>query len=377
MSSLPIIFVVGGTGAQGIPIVRGLVEGGKYAVRILTRNAQSARAQELAALSPNISFVEGSFTDENALREGYKGAWGAFINLDGFTVGEKGEGYWAARSYELAVETGIKFFVWGNLDYSYKLSGYKPEFRTGHFDGKGRAGNWILQENRDNKGKPWYKTKAALFTSGPYMEMTIASYTPMSPEVQKDAATGAETVVWRLPLGEGATPHVSLEDCGYYVRWLFDNADRADGMNLAVAIEHVDYADMAAAFTRVTGHPARFEDIDLDTYWRESAFAKRADAPAAVQADPNDPATMTVRQNFSGFWNTWRASGGNRGVITRDYALLDEIFPGRIKSAEEYFRRVDQEERAKGSSLWEKTISAVPILKIHEDAMAGRINRRA
>jgi hypothetical protein len=29
-------------------------------------------------------------------------------------------------------------------------------------------------------------------------------------------------VTWRVPLSEGAVPHVALEDCGYYVRWLFE-----------------------------------------------------------------------------------------------------------------------------------------------------------
>ena len=49
---------------------------------------------------------------------------------------------------------------------------------------------------------------------------------------------------------------MSLEDCGYYVRWLFDHPERANGMDLVVAIDHVAYADLAAAFEKVTGDPA-------------------------------------------------------------------------------------------------------------------------
>ncbi len=55
-------------------------------------------------------------------------------------------------------------------------------------------------------------------------------------------------------------PHVAIEDCGYYARWLFDNTERANGMNLEVAIEHVNYHKHASAFEKVTGQPAR--DID-------------------------------------------------------------------------------------------------------------------
>ena len=41
------IFVIGGTGAQGMPIVRALVADKKYSVRVLTRDSSSPRAQEL------------------------------------------------------------------------------------------------------------------------------------------------------------------------------------------------------------------------------------------------------------------------------------------------------------------------------------------
>ena len=96
------IFVIGGTGAQGMPIVRDLVADGKYSVRVLTRDATSARAQALLALG-NVSIVEGSFADDEVLREGFRGCDGAFVNIDGFNTGEKTETYWAIRSYEIAI----------------------------------------------------------------------------------------------------------------------------------------------------------------------------------------------------------------------------------------------------------------------------------
>ena len=141
---------------------------------------------------------------------------------------------------------------------------------------------------------------AAVFTSGPYIEMVISPGTPMTPTVEDGVLT------WRVPLGEGAVPHVSLEDCGYYVRWLFDHPERANGMDLEVAIDHVAYADLAAAFEKVTGHPARYIDTDLETYWRNGPLSPLADMPAGYNADPNDKSTMSVRDNFTGFWNLWK-----------------------------------------------------------------------
>ncbi|MGA8545951.1 MAG: NmrA family NAD(P)-binding protein [Mycobacterium sp.] len=354
------IFVVGGTGAQGIPIIRALVADKKYSVRFLTRDSASRRAEDLLALN-NVSVVEGSFADEAILREGFRGCDGAFINIDGFNTGEKTEMYWAIRTYEIAIEEGIKFFVYGNLDYGLKKAGYDPRFRTGHYDGKGRVGEWILFQNQANR----HRMGAAVFTSGPYIEMAISPGTPMTPAVENGVLT------WRVPLGEGAVPHVSLEDCGYYVRWLFDHPERANGMDLEVAIDDVSYANLAEAFETVTGHPARYVDTDLDTYWRQGPLSAIADRPAGYNADPEDKSTMTMRDNFTGFWQLWK-----HRVVKRDYALLDEIHPNRIRSAEDWLRKEDQRGRELGKGgLWERVQPENwrPILKVGEDMRTGKL----
>ena len=332
------IFFIGGTGAQGMPIVAALVADKKYSVRVLTRDATSPRAQALLALG-NVTLVEGSFANEAVLRAGFHGCDGAYVNIDGFNTGEKAETYWAIRSYEIAIEEGITFFVYGNLDYGLKKSGYDSTFRSGHYDGKGRMGEWILFQNQDNSDR----MGAAVFTSGPYMEMVISPLTAMTPTIEDGVAT------WRVPLGDGAVPHVSLQDCGYYARWIFDHPERSNGVNLEVAIADLTYTEIAEAFTTVTGHPAHYVDTSLEDYWN-GPLNGLADQPAGYNADPNDKATMTFRDNFTGFWNLWK-----HGIITRDYALLDEIHPTRIRSAEQWFRRDDQRGRDLGKgSLWDR-----------------------
>lgn len=166
------IFVIGGTGAQGIPIVEALVADKKYSVRILTRDTNSVRAKALVALG-NVELLEGSLANEDTLRAGYTGCDGAFVNIDGFNTGEKSEIYWGIRCYELAILAGIKFFVWGNLDYVSKKVQFDLKFRAGHYDGKGRVGEWILFQNKDLQAK----MGAALFTTGPYIEMAISGGT--------------------------------------------------------------------------------------------------------------------------------------------------------------------------------------------------------
>jgi hypothetical protein len=272
----------------------------------------------------------------------------------------------AIRVYELALEEGIKFFVYGNLDYVYKLSGYNPKFRTGHYDGKGRMGEWILSQNEHNK----HLMASALFTTGPYIEMAISSRTIMTPTVEDGVVT------WRVPLGDGAVVHVSLEDCGYYVRWLFDHPNRANGMDLAVGIAHIGYKELAEAFEKVTGHKARYVDTSVEAYWEEGPMKIAADMPAAYNADPRDASTMSLRDNFTGFWAMWKHSGGNNGIIQRDYGLLDEIFPARIKSVEEWFRRENERGVKEGlGNLWDRVQreNLKPILKLGEDNRKGKL----
>jgi hypothetical protein len=156
-------------------------------------------------------------------------------------------------------------------------------------------------------------------------------------------------------------------------RWLFDNPERANGMNLEVAIEQVDYHQLAAAFEKVTGHPARYIDTALDTYW-SGPLRMAADLPAGYNADLNDKSTMSFRDNFTGFWNIWKHE-----VIRRDYALLDEIHPNRIKTIEDWLRREDQLGRELGKgSLWERVqpenqLKQPPLLKLTEDKRKGRL----
>ena len=358
-----LIAVVGGTGAQGIPIVRDLVQSGKYVVRALTRDSSNTRFQELESYGP-VEPVIGTFASEDDLRATFRGAWGAFVNIDGFNSGEKTEMFWAMRSYELALEEGVQRFVYGNLDYGYKKSGYRPEFRCGHYDGKGRIAEWILSQNQTNSDR----MKATIFTSGPYMEMAFYSRAAMSPVIVDGVVT------WRLPLDNGAVPHYALEDGGHYVKWIFDNPERANGIDLEVAIDHIDYESVAAAFQKVTGHPGRFVNCTLDQYF--VGYGPRADGPAGYNADPNDPATLTFRENFSGFWRMWQNSAGNAGVIKRDYKLLDEIHPNRIKSVEEWFEREEKKGQEQGlGSLWDRIQpnKQKPILKLAEDRGKGRL----
>ncbi len=361
MATPRLVSVVGGTGAQGIPIIKALVSSGLYTVRALTRDPTNGRFKDLQSHGP-VEAVIGTFASESDLHTLFRGAWGAFVNIDGFNSGEKSEIFWTIRAWEIAIEEGVQLFVLGNLDYAYKKSGFRPQFHAGHYDGKGRVADFILAQNKDTEFRGLVKMRSAVFTSGPYIEMTLGKNTPFAPVVEGD------TAVWRVPLGEGAVPFVALDDCGFYVKYLFDHPDEADGLNLAVAIDHVTFTEYTRAFTAVTGHPARWDDTELHQHV-ENIFGPRVDLPAGYNADPTDPATMTLRRNFTAFFENFRHSGGNKGIVTRDYEFLDRIHPGRIRSVEEWLRK--EEDKGLGD-VWNRTKELGHVLKWLEDG-GGKI----
>src|SRR6516162_3737755 len=107
LSNDKLILVIGGTGAQGQAVVKELVEPSSdgapspYTVRILTRNPDHPKVKA-EFNHPNVELVQGSFTDLAKVERALKGVWGAYINTDGFTVGEQAETYYGLRIFELA-----------------------------------------------------------------------------------------------------------------------------------------------------------------------------------------------------------------------------------------------------------------------------------
>jgi hypothetical protein len=153
-----LILVIGGTGAwslvkrgldidnyvgaQGLPVIKSLLSTDNnapspYAVRVLTRDPSNPRSQDLKALGCDVvkgmySFASctdpiahgisiGSLKDLPSVQAALQGVYGAFVNTDGFTIGEKEETYAGLRIYEMAKQLGVKHYVWSSLDYMSKV----------------------------------------------------------------------------------------------------------------------------------------------------------------------------------------------------------------------------------------------------------------
>jgi hypothetical protein len=138
-------------------------------------------------------------------------------------------------------------------------------------------------------------------------------------------------------------PFIHLEDLGTYARWILDNPSQSNGMELEIATVHASGEGIAAAFTAVTGEPAHYDAADLSTFMHEFwvMLPNGEDTKIAAKYAPDDDTLMSYSQNFTAWWNIYQASGGNQGIIRRDYEMLDQIFPERIKNVEEWMRKTN------------------------------------
>lgn len=88
----------------------------------------------------------------------------------------------------------------------------------------------------------------------------------------------------------------------------------------------------------MTDRKAVYKDITHDEYFA-SGILPNPDGKVGHSIDPNDTTLQTYRQNFTGFRNMLKASGGNVGNAQRDYGVLDKIYPGRIRTVAEWMKK--------------------------------------
>lgn len=180
-------------------------------------------------------------------------------------------------------------------------------------------------------------TAWTIIRTGPYAAM-LSENQPLAPARDADG-----TYIYNFPLKDGAIPLIHLEDLAGYVHWALTHRDRSSGLDLGIAIAHVTGPELAAAFTSTTGKPAKYVDTPTDV-WNAITWAKLpkgTDTKIGFQSVKDDNALLlTYSENFTNWWHLYQVSGKNEGLIKRDYKLLDEILPTRVKSIEEWMKKV-------------------------------------
>ncbi|KAL7957478.1 hypothetical protein V8C34DRAFT_314874 [Trichoderma compactum] len=255
-----------------------------YHVRVFTRDPQSEHSQRLRGIAPNVQYVTGTSTDEDALRSAFAGVDYAFVNLNSFALGIKNEIYWGIRTFEIAVQSGVEYYT-----------KYDDDLRCGHYYGKGHVKQWM-------SALPQSPMKWSVVCTGPCIEQ-----------------------LWYFP-------HPKKSDSRQFA-----------GLNLDIGVEDVSLEQIAKAFTDTTGKPGKATNLTIEQWTQETWLLEEdMEHKIGTSTAPGDPSLLTFRQNFSAWWRIYQDCGGNTELelCNRGYSLLDESYPGRMRSLKRWMEKV-------------------------------------
>jgi uncharacterized protein YbjT (DUF2867 family) len=258
MADKKIIAVVGATGTQGGALVRAILSEpqGPFAVRALTRNANSEKAQELKRLGAEV--VAADIDNVNSLKLAFHGVYGVFcVTFYWEHCMPEREMAQAAAMAQAARNAGATHVIWSTLEDTRKLVPLKDnrlptimeKYKVPHFDGKGASNDAFRQI-----GLP-----TTYMLGSFYWENLI--YMQMGPKKQADG-----TFVFALPLGDKRLPGIAADDIGKCAFGIFKRGAQFIGKTVGIAGEHLTGKQMAASFTRALRQKVVYQHVPFDEY---------------------------------------------------------------------------------------------------------------
>ncbi|KZO94733.1 NAD(P)-binding protein [Calocera viscosa TUFC12733] len=142
--SMKLVVVCGATGAQGGSVVKSLLEDGRYAIRGITRDVNSASAQALIA--KGVEIVPGQPGDKESVMKAFEGAYAVFgVTNPTFAPGPEYEQ--GKNLVDACKANDVSLFVWSSLPHVAETSNGKY---TGvfAFDEKAEVDKYIKSVNQ-------------------------------------------------------------------------------------------------------------------------------------------------------------------------------------------------------------------------------------
>lgn len=238
-----LVLVIGATGAQGGSVARYLLRRGKFAVRALTRNPESAKARELRALGAEV--VRGELDDRASLRSALRGAYGVF-GVTSFWEHFEKELDHGRNLINAIAGAEVEHFVFSSLP-SVRITS-RGELKCPHFDQKHE-----LETYGRVLGIPATFVHVAF-----YYENFLSSFPPR--------ADGDGGYRFGFPQREVPLAGVSAEDIGGVVAPIFERPADFLGRTVGVAGDDLLPRDYAAALTRALGKPVQFHYVPREVF---------------------------------------------------------------------------------------------------------------
>lgn len=231
------VLVTGATGQQGGAVARELIASG-YAVRAMTRNPASAKAQALAKLGAAV--VQGDLDDTESLKRALQGAWGAFAVQNTWEAGVEKEEQQGKRFAELARKAGIQHLVYSSVGSAHRDTGIP------HFDNK-----WRVEETIRKLGFPTHTILRPAF----FMENWVSPWF-------KPGIDNGQLAIGLKP--DTVLQMIAVADIGKYGRYAFDYAQQLNGKALDIAGDALTMPQVARLIGEAAGRPITFVSVPIE-----------------------------------------------------------------------------------------------------------------
>lgn len=259
----------------------------------MTRDAESENSKALLKEFPNVKLLNGSYASEGGLRTAFADQDVAYFNIDSFQTGEPQEYFWTFRAYEIAVQTGLKWFIFaGNSEDRFIEHGYAEKYRNSHNITGARLSRWLASQSVEVL--PWTIVTAG----GVYAEMLRSLLKPLP---------SGDGVVFKVPMDrESIMPIIPLENYGKTVKWILKHSQESIGKYVLGAPFPLTFDQIADATQEVSGKRAEFVPITVDEWMTNISAHINPDGRLPWGASDVDPATFTFRKSFGAWWNIWK-----------------------------------------------------------------------
>ncbi|RKS75321.1 uncharacterized protein YbjT (DUF2867 family) [Motilibacter peucedani] len=256
-----IVTVIGATGTQGGAVARALLADGTFAVRAVTRDATSAKAQALAEGGAEV--VEATLEDQDSLRKAFDGAYGAYLVTP----------FWEHRSPAREIDevrnligaaqaAQMQHVLWSTLedtreviaDDDDRMPVLGGDYRVPHFDVKGGTADGLF---------------AASGLSVTYLLMSFywdQLLGDLKPQRDPDGV-----LALHLPVGDAPVAGVASDDIGRFVLQVLEQPGDTIGATVPVVSDILTGEQMAAAFSTVLGEQVAYRPLTAEQF-RGSGF---------------------------------------------------------------------------------------------------------
>ncbi|MFI5709607.1 NmrA/HSCARG family protein [Kribbella sp. NPDC051620] len=292
MTDKKLIAVVGATGSQGGGLVQAILADPeqRFAVRALTRNAQSDKSKALAAAGAEV--VEADLDDEASLRKAFDGAHGAYV-VTNYWVERTPEEEAARTRAEMELEqadnaaralkdAGVAHVIWSTLEDTRGHFGDTDRvpslddgrYKVPHFDAKGEANELFTK----------YGVPTTFLQTTFYFEAILQGMGPIRGEDGK--------LILTLPMADQPLSGIAGVDIGKTALGIFKRGDEFIGKTVSIAGDHLTGNQYAAALSKALGEEVTYQPHTWDDF-RQFNFPMAVEFANMFQYYAEDSARFT------------------------------------------------------------------------------------